>query len=59
MPPTATLEPPSPAAYTAAKFKSDLKPIWCPGCGDFGVVTGMQRMIWFAFVVPMVVPLVT
>jgi 2-oxoglutarate ferredoxin oxidoreductase subunit beta len=45
MPPTATLEPPSPAAYTAAKFKSDLKPIWCPGCGDFGVVTAITRAL--------------
>ena len=22
------------APLTAAAFKSDYKPIWCPGCGD-------------------------
>lgn len=26
-------------------FKSDLKPIWCPGCGDFGVVQGIYRAL--------------
>ncbi|MBJ7459590.1 MAG: 2-oxoacid:ferredoxin oxidoreductase subunit beta, partial [Thermoleophilaceae bacterium] len=24
-------------------FKSDLKPIWCPGCGDFGVLAAAYR----------------
>ncbi len=26
-------------------FKSDLKPIWCPGCGDFGVLSAIQRAL--------------
>src|SRR6185312_7981539 len=26
-------------------FKSDLKPIWCPGCGDFGVLQAMYRAL--------------
>ncbi|MFO0555649.1 MAG: 2-oxoacid:ferredoxin oxidoreductase subunit beta [Polyangiaceae bacterium] len=26
-------------------FKSNLKPIWCPGCGDFGVVQGIYRAL--------------
>jgi len=26
-------------------FKSDLKPIWCPGCGDFGVLTALYRAL--------------
>lgn len=26
-------------------YKSDLKPIWCPGCGDFGVLSAMQRAL--------------
>ncbi len=30
---------------TAKDFKSDLKPIWCPGCGDFGVVQAMYRAL--------------
>ena len=24
--------------YAAKDYKSDLKPIWCPACGDYGVV---------------------
>ena len=24
-------------------YKSDLKPIWCPGCGDFGVLAATYR----------------
>lgn len=27
----------------AKDFKSDLKPIWCPGCGDFGVLAAAYR----------------
>jgi 2-oxoglutarate ferredoxin oxidoreductase subunit beta len=26
-------------------YKSDLKPIWCPGCGDFSVVQGIYRAL--------------
>lgn len=26
-------------------FKSDLKPIWCPGCGDFGVLAALYRAL--------------
>ena len=26
-------------------YRSDLKPIWCPGCGDFGVLTAIQRAL--------------
>lgn len=26
-------------------FNSGLKPIWCPGCGDFGVLTGLYRAL--------------
>ncbi len=26
-------------------FKSHLKPIWCPGCGDFGVLQAMYRAL--------------
>ncbi len=29
--------------YTPNEYKSDLKPVWCPGCGDFGVVTSLYR----------------
>ncbi len=26
-------------------FKSDMKPIWCPGCGDFGVLASITRAL--------------
>ena len=29
----------------AADFKSDLKPIWCPGCGDYGVLQALYRAL--------------
>ena len=31
--------------FQPGDFKSDLKPIWCPGCGDFGVVTALTRAL--------------
>ncbi|MEO8378329.1 MAG: 2-oxoacid:ferredoxin oxidoreductase subunit beta [Acidobacteriota bacterium] len=30
---------------TAAEFKTDLKPVWCPGCGDFAVLNSMHRAL--------------
>lgn len=32
-------------ALTAKDFRSTLKPIWCPGCGDYGVVTALYRAL--------------
>ena len=29
--------------YTPATYKTDLKPVWCAGCGDFGALTGVYR----------------
>jgi len=26
-------------------YKSDMKPIWCPGCGDFGVLSSITRAL--------------
>src|SRR5215831_17707144 len=37
--------PISPLKFVPGDFKSDLKPIWCPGCGDFGVVTAITRAL--------------
>jgi 2-oxoglutarate ferredoxin oxidoreductase subunit beta len=34
-----------PVKLQPGDFKSDLKPIWCPGCGDFGVVTAITRAL--------------
>jgi 2-oxoglutarate ferredoxin oxidoreductase subunit beta len=36
---------PVPAPLTVKDFRSALKPIWCPGCGDFGVVTALYRAL--------------
>lgn len=33
------------ASFAVADFKSDLKPIWCPGCGDFGVLAAIQQAL--------------
>ncbi|NMG74094.1 2-oxoacid:ferredoxin oxidoreductase subunit beta [Aromatoleum diolicum] len=31
--------------YTAKDYKSDVKPIWCPGCGDFSVLAAITRAL--------------
>ena len=35
----------SPAALQPKDYKSELKPIWCPGCGDFGVLKALYRAL--------------
>ena len=30
---------------TKRDFQSDLKPIWCPGCGDFGVLAAIYQAL--------------
>jgi 2-oxoglutarate/2-oxoacid ferredoxin oxidoreductase subunit beta len=42
---TTTALPPGAEVYQAKHYKSDLKPIWCPGCGDFGVVQAIYRAL--------------
>ncbi len=32
-----------PPVAKPADYKSALKPVWCPGCGDFGVVAALTR----------------
>jgi len=31
--------------FAPKDFKSELKPIWCPGCGDFGVLQAIYRAL--------------
>lgn len=31
------------AVLTPKDYKSDVKPTWCPGCGDFGVLNAVYR----------------
>jgi len=33
------------ATLTPKDFNSGLKPIWCPGCGDYGVLQGIYRAL--------------
>ncbi len=45
----ATLEPPTlrfaPVDLVPNDYKSDVSPIWCPGCGDFGVLASFYKAI--------------
>ena len=31
--------------FTVQDYRSDLAPIWCPGCGDFGVLSAIHRAL--------------
>ncbi|KIL98594.1 2-oxoglutarate oxidoreductase beta subunit [Paramagnetospirillum magnetotacticum MS-1] len=33
----------STATYTAKDFKSEVKPVWCPGCGDYAVLSSITK----------------
>ncbi len=37
------LAPPTPLAYKPADYKSEVKPVWCPGCGDYAVLAAFTR----------------
>jgi 2-oxoglutarate ferredoxin oxidoreductase subunit beta len=39
-------------ARTAADFKSDYKPIWCPGCGDYSVLSSFTKAFAILELVP-------
>lgn len=34
-----------PPALKATDFKSALKPVWCPGCGDFAVLSSLTKAL--------------
>jgi 2-oxoglutarate ferredoxin oxidoreductase subunit beta len=36
---------PAPVKLSPADYKSELKPIWCPGCGDFGVLSAFYKAL--------------
>ena len=40
-----TATAPTAAPVTAATFKSDYKPIWCPGCGDYSVLSSITKAL--------------
>ncbi|MBI2313849.1 MAG: 2-oxoacid:ferredoxin oxidoreductase subunit beta [Betaproteobacteria bacterium] len=33
------------ARYSAKDYKSAIKPIWCPGCGDFSVLSALTKAL--------------
>lgn len=33
----------TPPTYAPRDFKSDIKPVWCPGCGDYSVLMAFQK----------------
>jgi 2-oxoglutarate ferredoxin oxidoreductase subunit beta len=33
------------APATAKEFKSDYKPVWCPGCGDYSVLSAITKAL--------------
>ena len=35
----------TPAVLTAASYKSSYKPIWCPGCGDYSVLSSVTKAL--------------
>ena len=37
--------PVTPVVRKPADYRSDLKPIWCPGCGDFAVLAAIQQAL--------------
>lgn len=36
---------PEAAPLTARDFKSDYKPVWCPGCGDYSVLSSITKAL--------------
>ena len=32
-------------AYTPQSYKSDVKPVWCPGCGDYSVLSAVAKAL--------------
>ncbi|MBS0306038.1 MAG: 2-oxoacid:ferredoxin oxidoreductase subunit beta [Proteobacteria bacterium] len=38
-------DPHIPEALSAADYKSDYKPVWCPGCGDYSVLSALTKAL--------------
>ena len=35
----------TPVPRTPQEFKSDVKPVWCPGCGDYSVLSALNKAL--------------
>ena len=42
---TQVAEVPEAEVMTVKDYKSEVKPIWCPGCGDFGVLSATYKAL--------------
>jgi 2-oxoglutarate ferredoxin oxidoreductase subunit beta len=40
-----TMACPSQKNYDALDYKSDVKPVWCPGCGDYSVLAALTNAL--------------
>ena len=49
----------SPQPLTPKDYKSDIKPVWCPGCGDFAVLNAIGKALAFLELPPENVALIT
>jgi len=36
---------PTPSPFTASNYRSDVVPVWCPGCGDFHVLMSTTKAL--------------
>src|SRR5437899_11528223 len=41
----ATVVQPDAGKLTLADFKGKIDPDWCPGCGDFGVLSSLEKAL--------------
>ncbi len=49
----------SPVALKPRDYKSDVKPVWCPGCGHFAVLNALTKALAMLEVAPEMVALVS
>lgn len=58
--PAASASPAPPlASYRAQDYKSAVKPVWCPGCGDYGVLGAIGKALAEAALPPEKVALIS
>jgi 2-oxoglutarate ferredoxin oxidoreductase subunit beta len=44
-PPRAQVAPKEDFSLTAKDFRGEVRPVWCPGCGDFGVLSATAKAL--------------
>src|SRR4030042_2677585 len=51
-PPRTRVVPKEELSLTAKDFRGEVKPVWCPGCGDFGVLSATAKALAALQVMP-------